>query len=117
MDFVTTTEKIGRLWQDDRPLLVKMAFALECLKAVDVTYTHQVFVQLFKSLLANVVTALQGQCEWHITRRFSLISTATHALIKTLLHHCLAPYIKYRVDVFIIHLKPCNTSPYSPQWT
>ena len=90
MDFVTTTEKIGRLWMEDQGRLTELAFALECsncLNEIDTKDTHKDFFELFQSLPVTVVAAFQGHREWHIARRFSLTPTTTHALIKALLRH------------------------------
>ncbi len=89
MDFATTTDKMVKLWKDDRKELIKLAFALELArkKGRAMKETHDEFFELFSELPVESVTAFQGFPEWHIARRLSLTSTTTHALIKALLRH------------------------------
>ena len=91
MDCVTTTEKIRRLWMEDRGRLTELAFALECLNClneIDTKDTHKDFFELFQSLPVTVVTTFQGHREWHIARHFSLTPTTTHSLTTPLTINC-----------------------------
>ena len=89
MDFVTTTERIGNLWKNDKDKLIEEAFGIIASAAtgIEKNQIHSEYFALFLSLPVTVVTAFQGYREWHIARMFRLTSTTSHALIKALLRH------------------------------
>ena len=89
MDFVTTTERIGNLWKNNKDKLIEEAFGIIASAATGVQkmQIHSEYFALFLSLPVTVVTAFQGYREWHIARMFRLTSTTSHALVKALLRH------------------------------
>ena len=64
-----------------------------CLEAKNKDPTaHSAYHEYVPLLPVTMDPSFQGQREWHIARKFSLTSTASHALVKALLHHYL-PYL------------------------
>ena len=90
MDLITTTERYGNLWNNDRERLKEIGFELEestsALKA-EQKAIHQKYVPLFFGTGITQVTITSNLQEWHIGRSFACTSKQTMAMLSVLKSH------------------------------
>ena len=90
IDLITTTEKWGKLWNDDRERLKEIGFELEvsaaALKAAQ-EEIHKKYRHLFFSTAITQVTITSNLQEWHLGRSFSATSKQTMAMLTVLKKH------------------------------
>ena len=62
MDFVTTTERFGELWKNNRQKLIELSFGLEFsrFKGFQREEEHRAYLQVYLALPVTIVTAFQG---------------------------------------------------------
>lgn len=90
IDFVTTTERYGKMWNNDRQQLRAIGYAMEesisTLKA-EQKQIHNAYLQLFFNLPITQVTVTSNLSEWHLARRLSATSKQTYAMVAVLRKH------------------------------
>jgi len=77
IDLVTTNERLGRIWNDDRGKLKELGFVMEESRAItklEMKTLHRHYLAQFLRLPIVRVTAFPNDKEWHIARRLCISS-------------------------------------------
>ena len=89
-DFVTVTDKVGRLYHEDREELKKMCYQVVSSAGsskVEIASIHSTYLLLYQQLPMTMVTMMQGFREWHAARPFCASGTSAYDLVRCFARH------------------------------
>jgi len=90
IDFISKTERGGKLWKEDREALKKEGFSIvqpASATLVEKRALHADYYSLFNALEVDQVTTESNDIFWHLGRKWSMSSKQVHDFVVVLKRH------------------------------